>query len=597
MLRPVFFLFACAAAFLSQAKQINSIVDLAHGFSFYGDGRFSTQYTPNQPWARNLASFKVLDLPNANANLLVLFEPDRQAPFTKEDRAIVKEFVKAGGLVVALADARNSGLAALLSDFGLTPAGAGKGKPQAEVAWGMAQSRGAPGIFRIAKGLEHSVYVKDEAGNPVVVAVKQGEGFLIAIPRNMVSQDPGSRDKDFNADWIRPMIEKHIVKEVPKGSRPKGRDFAQQDFRESVNGVTFHYNAYLAPYYAAMKEIVQTTTPLIEKRMGVPLAGSNASEVALLATGGGGFSSGRLIALAVFWEDFPKKREGMVEFLTHESIHSWVLPFPEVWNEPIATYVGDLVMMDAGYPEEGVRRIRDTIRRATRLDPGMAAYDLGGKSAVPGKSDLKAGDANDMHWGKTFWIFEELRKENPTILADYFQAKRRLADPAKIKRYGINETVAVMSHAMKRDMFGWFAERGIKANREASAIASFNAEVSEETAIRDALLANLKATETEDIDAVMATMSETLSKEQRAATLQVHKQIFEAFDCSYELESFEVIKLEGDHADVRMKQVTRKRAGELPFQDNRLTAIHKLVKEKGQWRFFDMKIENVEFLY
>lgn len=41
-------------------------------------------------------------------------------------------------------------------------------------------------------------------------------------------------------------------------------------------------------------------------------------------------------------------------------MHSWVLPFAEVWNEPIATYVGDLVMCDMGYPEEGLRRINVT---------------------------------------------------------------------------------------------------------------------------------------------------------------------------------------------------------------------------------------------
>ncbi len=39
----------------------------------------------------------------------------------------------------------------------------------------------------------------------------------------------------------------------------------------------------------------------------------------------------------------------MIELITHETVHSWVLPFNEIWNEPIATYVGNLVMMDMGY--------------------------------------------------------------------------------------------------------------------------------------------------------------------------------------------------------------------------------------------------------
>ncbi|MGV8829360.1 MAG: hypothetical protein ACWA6U_13705 [Breznakibacter sp.] len=39
---------------------------------------------------------------------------------------------------------------------------------------------------------------------------------------------------------------------------------------------------------------------------------------------------------------------------------------------------------------------------------------------------------NDLHWGKTFWIFEQLRKENPDLLALYFKAKRQFALSGKI---------------------------------------------------------------------------------------------------------------------------------------------------------------------
>ena len=45
--------------------------------------------------------------------------------------------------------------------------------------------------------------------------------------------------------------------------------------------------------------------PVIEKRMGVPLSEGMASEIGLLATGGGGFSAGRTLGLAAFWVAFP----------------------------------------------------------------------------------------------------------------------------------------------------------------------------------------------------------------------------------------------------------------------------------------------------
>ena len=42
--------------------------------------------------------------------------------------------------------------------------------------------------------------------------------------------------------------------------------------------------------------------------MGVPLSEGMAGAIGLLATGGG-FSSGRMLGLAVFWGDFPEREE------------------------------------------------------------------------------------------------------------------------------------------------------------------------------------------------------------------------------------------------------------------------------------------------
>lgn len=70
-----------------------------------------------------------------------------------------------------------------------------------------------------------------------------------------------------------------------------------------------------------------------------------------------------------------------------------------------------------------------------------------------------------MHWGKSFWIFEQLRKENPDFIADYFKAKREYAVEGKIQKYDENNTVAVMSIAMGKDMFPWFRSIGFDVDR------------------------------------------------------------------------------------------------------------------------------------
>ena len=159
----------------------------------------------------------------------------------------------------------------------------------------------------------------------------------------------------------------------------------------------------------------------------------------------------------------------MIEFLTHESVHSWVLPFAEIWNEPIATYVGNLVMADMGHQDEAMRRIKDTIERASRIDATLKLYDLNGISRS-GAPKLEGGKANDMHWGKAFWVLEQLRAQDPEVMARYFRAKRQLAKPGALARYDANATVAVLSVAMKRDLFPWFREIGFDVDRTKSPI-------------------------------------------------------------------------------------------------------------------------------
>jgi hypothetical protein len=205
--------------------------------------------------------------------------------------------------------------------------------------------------------------------------------------------------------------------------------------------------------------------------MGVPLSPGMASQITLLATDGGGFSSGKVVALAVWWGGFPERDDSMIEFLTHESVHSWVLPYAEVWNEPIATYVGNLVMMDMGYAEEAQKRIQQTINRAIKYDPEMKQYDITGNLTGIGKT-LNGSEKNNIHWGKTYWIFEQLRKENPDFIAEYFKLKREFATREKITKYDINNTVALLSRVMGKDLFPWFNQHGIVVDKKNAEIIS-----------------------------------------------------------------------------------------------------------------------------
>ena len=88
------------------------------------------------------------------------------------------------------------------------------------------------------------------------------------------------------------------------------------------------------------------------------------------------------------------------------------------------------------------------------------------------KFDIAHGEdvPRAVQWGKTMWIWEELRKQKPDILARYFQAKRRLAVPGQLKKYTPHDCVAVISHAMERDMFPWFQSIGPTVSADKASI-------------------------------------------------------------------------------------------------------------------------------
>lgn len=471
VLRSIFIAaMAAAAAAKGLAEDnapVHAVVDLGHQFTFYADGRFHTQYLPKQPLATSWGSLFNFDF--SNANLLILLGCDSHLKYLPEDLNAITNFLAQGGGVVLLGSSADEPQNALARTFGCAfekpatkPLKSASAQITGEIAGG--------GDFLSLRdtNLWHPLVI-DAQGNPVLARRSMGKGTLLVGARGLAGQNPDAKD-NINATWWQPLLlDLASGKRVDPDKPFRSRGFGELEYTENLGSIVLHYSDYLKPYAKSMADIYMRCRPVIEKRMGVPLSEGMASEIGLLATGGGGFSSGRSLGLAVFWGDFPAREDGMIEFITHESVHSWVLPFPEIWNEPIATYVGNLVMIDMGHEAEALKRIEATISRASRIDPSMKVYDLDGKGPATARK-LSGGEANNIHWGKTFWIFEQLRKDNPQVVSLYFQAKRRLATPEKVKRYDANTTVALLSIALKRDLFPWFNDHGIQVDAANSPI-------------------------------------------------------------------------------------------------------------------------------
>ena len=445
-----------------EADYIHAVTDLSHEFTFYADHRFHRQYMSDQKGVTNWCNLYNFNF--ENANLLILPGCDNRIRYMKSDISTIKSFLDDGGGVLIFGSQKAISQNELIREFGASF----NNQAEYPLKWNPDPEYELEGknasSLELQKPASWDILVSDSNNQPVMAKKKEGKGYLLLSSRHLAGSNPNASDS-INVEIWKPLLKELASgKSIDRDKEFRGAGIDHLEYNDNHTTFKLSYNDYLKPYAEAMVNIYKRSLPYIEARMGVPLSPGMASQITLLATGGGGFSSGTVVALAVWWGGFPEKEDSMIEFLTHESVHSWVLPYPEVWNEPIATYVGNLVMMDMGYTEEAERRIERTIERATKIDPDMVNYDLSGTLTGSGP-ELSGGEKNNIHWGKTYWILEELRKENPDFLADYFKLKRSYCENKQISRYDINNTVAVLSMAMGRDLFPWFNQIGINADR------------------------------------------------------------------------------------------------------------------------------------
>lgn len=449
----------------SSPEQVRVVTDVAHGFSFYASWRLNGHYFSESKKGVNYGN--LYDIDPALINAVILPDCDNQVEYNARDEAYLTKLMQAGGMVLLLGDAGRVNQNAFAQKFGVKFAAPASGAIKAAAKFGIdAPIKGsARNILEFTTPDQWDILMTDAKDAPVTALKKIGKGYLIVAPRGILGSHPDTMDNP-NAAWVGELVQNHVGAKVladVNTPMPKMSDRVMGNI-DKQGGVTFHYSDYMKKSFAAMQAIAQECAPMVERRMGVKLSGGMGSSIGLLATGGGGYSSGPYIGLAAFWEGFPESRHGMYEFITHEFTHSWVLPHPEVWNEPIATYVGDLVMIDAGYPEEGKRRIANMIKRATDIDPSMTLYSIEGKPAKAGLPALNRAQFLAMHWGKTFWLFEELTKQDTKALAKYFQAKRAYLPDDLGRSYSIDDTFALISIALEKDMFAFGNKYGFQVD-------------------------------------------------------------------------------------------------------------------------------------
>lgn len=449
---------------------IHAMNDVAHLYNFHADWGFHRQYLQDQKYAKSWCALYNADL--SNANLLFLNGCEDKLSYVPKDIETIQSFLKKGGGVMILGDASGKSQNELARLFGGEfKTGVKQPLKACKFTTEPVQAKANVAYLDFEDPKKWTVVAMDADQKPLLAYTKAGKGTVIMGSRALMGDHPDHVSDSINSTLWRPLWNLAVQGKKVDPSKPFTDCFIESlEHRIQEGTMDISYSDYMAPYADQMLAISERCKGYIEKRMGVPLSPKMGSRIILIPTGGGGYSSGEILALAIWWGDFPKKEDSMIEFITHESVHSWVLPFAEIWNEPIATYVGNLVMSDMGYAEEGIRRIKSTIESGRKYDPEYNLYDINGNSNKAGVKSFEDGVPRDLHWGKSFWILEQLRTENPEFIADYFKAKRKHAIPEKIKTYDENNTVAVISIVMKKDMFPWFRSIGFDVDREKAEI-------------------------------------------------------------------------------------------------------------------------------
>lgn len=441
--------------------RVHSVTDIAHEFTFYLDGRFAKNYVlpDGGADARNWATLHECDL--SRANLLVLASGATPCPYLSEDIAHVRSFLDDGGGVLVLGDfgtfrdEKGYRLNDLAGAFGaefVDEAARAPLRAASELAAFDVRTYGGK-VIRLERPGDWTVLIRDAEGRVVLARRAFGKGALAVGSRALAGRNPDASDP-INDAWWRPLLRDLARGKAVDPRRPPRASMPERQVER--DGLRIRYSRYLEDTADAIFEVYSRSRPALERILGVPPAPDMLTSLILLPTGGGGFSSGREIGLGVWWGGFPKEEYGMIELLGHEATHSWVLPFAEpLWNEGIATYVGIALGRELGHSKEADATLRRWIEGARRHDPDMTRMDIAAEDGIP----------HDVRMAKPMWIFEELRKETPDVIARYFRAKRKLIDPKTTERYGAEDSVAVLSQAVGRDLFPWFRSLGVSVER------------------------------------------------------------------------------------------------------------------------------------
>ena len=206
---------------------------------------------------------------------------------------VINKFLKSGGGVAIFGSENSKSQNKLLKTFGAEFTAPASHPLKASDKITQTEIEGEGGsVLGFENDKKWDILMSDAADKAVMARKKIGKGTLLVSSRSLSGSHPSSRDSINKDIWKPLLIETASGKEIDPNKEFNSLSYGDLEYNDDHGTFKLSYNDYLKPSADAMVDVYKRSMPFVEKRMGVPLSPGMASQVTLLATGGGGFSSG-----------------------------------------------------------------------------------------------------------------------------------------------------------------------------------------------------------------------------------------------------------------------------------------------------------------
>lgn len=444
-------------------NKIHALGDISHQFSYYTKNDFVPHYLKDHQGKINWGT--LYDNDTTNINLIFLLECHPFTPYTNEDVQYLTSFMESGGTVFLLGKEGKNPQNDLAQKFGAKFSNKAQAPLRGEsgIHGKKVFNAKIPACFmRLDDEEEWEILVTDQKKRPVLARKTIGKGYVIIGSRALVGSN---QNESINRAWITPLLEESCSKKpINPDASFDIKDIISMGNSKVIDNIEYQYPDYLRPH---VEMIIKTHGKCIiaaDKFIPLPAYAEERLYMISLTSSDTLMSLGEYVmATGVFWGGYPKDQTSMANLITNRLIKSRLLPHREIWHEPIATYATLQAMSSMGYSNFAKERIASTVAKARRYDPKMVKFN---PYLQAGENDAKLSknQQEDVLWGKSYLIFEELKKMDSGFLAKYFKMKRQLLPQDSDYQYTLEDTIAVMGRALNKDLFPLFAKYGIKAD-------------------------------------------------------------------------------------------------------------------------------------